>query len=117
MPAGLRRIDRHKLAGQQPQIGPVLDHAAGELMAGDERLADDRRADAAFLVIVQIAAAHADGADVQQNLIGRGFRCRLIADPQITYPVDIRGAHAQHSPLAFVSLEDFCIGEFTNIVL
>ena len=117
MSAGLGRIDRDELAGAQPQVGPVLDHAAGEFMAGDERLADDRRADGAFLVVVQVAAAHADGTDVQQNLIGRGLRRRLVADPQVTDPVDIRGAHAQHSPLAFVSLENFCIGEFTNIVL
>ena len=68
MSAGLVRIDCDELTAPQAELLDVVAEIAAELVAGHERRLDDGRADAAVLVVVQIAAADADRGDVDQDL-------------------------------------------------
>ena len=68
MAAGFVGIDRDQRAPLEPQLLGVLTEITAELVPGNERLPYLGRADAAILVIVQIASAEADGGDFEQRL-------------------------------------------------
>lgn len=55
---------------QVADVGANLDHPAGALMAEHHRLAHDERADLAVQVVVQVAAADADGVHRDADIIG-----------------------------------------------
>src|SRR5690606_37273698 len=49
-------------------LGARFDYDAGRLMAENLRLADDERADRAVGVVMDVAAAHADGAECNSQV-------------------------------------------------
>ena len=73
MTAGLIGIDSDERAASQAERGQILSQPAAELMPRHEGRRDHRRADAAILVIVQVAAAKPDGGDVDQRFTGRSL--------------------------------------------
>ena len=57
-------MDRHALPGADPRhLGAGFGDLAGDLVAGDERLADQEIAVPAFKIIVQVGAADATRTD------------------------------------------------------
>ena len=94
MSAGSGRVDRHQRTGGQAVLGQGLDQPAGELVAGNERLADLlQAADAAFLEVVQVAAADAYGLDVDQHAAGTRLGFGQVAQAHVARAVDERGLH------------------------
>jgi hypothetical protein len=75
---GLVRIDRDQGALRETEFGDVVAEIAPEFMARDERLEYLSAADAAVLVIVEIAPTEADGGHVQQCL-ARGALAEIEA--------------------------------------
>jgi hypothetical protein len=59
------------------------DHAA-ELVPQDEGLVDDRLADAAVLVPVEVGAAEADRGDTHELLAGGGLGRWFVVDTDVT---------------------------------
>ena len=68
MAASLGRVDRDQAAGREAELLYVLAEVAAELVARHEGRLDHRAADAAVLVIVQVAAADSDRGDFNQHL-------------------------------------------------
>jgi hypothetical protein len=68
--AGVRRVDRHLVAGLDAGDGAAdaLDHAR-HLVPRDQRLAHDEGADAAMLEVVQVRPADAAGAQAHLDLV------------------------------------------------
>ncbi len=73
---------------------PSASNMARDLVAEDHRFLQAHGAEAAVVVIVQIAAADAACRQTDQNLAGAGCGRVLILDPQIPGGVDDDGFHA-----------------------
>src|SRR6202453_744250 len=67
MAAGFVGIDGDERAALEPQLLGVFTEVTAELVPGNERLPYLGRADAAILVIVQIASAQPDRGDFKQR--------------------------------------------------
>src|SRR5437773_1637512 len=68
------------------------------LVAEDERLPHDEVADPAVLVVVRVGAAHADGADRHQHLMGFGLGDGTCFEAQVADAVEDGGAVVHRGP-------------------
>ena len=81
--AGIVGIHRHQRAPFQTARGKIFGQIGAELMARHKRLSDRRGADAAILVVMQVAAAEANRRDIYQNLARCAFAQIEGCDPGI----------------------------------
>src|SRR6218665_496097 len=90
-----RWIERHPLARLQAlHLRAQFQHLAGSLVPRGQRRADDKVADPAMLVVVQVGAADTDRLDPHAHLV-RGQRLgRPVGDAQIARAMDFAVAHA-----------------------
>jgi hypothetical protein len=85
---GVGRLDDDALA----LAGTGHDHAS-ELVAQHERLVDDRLADTAVLVPVEVGAAQADRGDTYELLAGRGDGLGFLVDTDVFRAVQTKHFH------------------------
>ena len=75
------RIDGDERASCKLEFRDVLDEATTKLVARNERFMDDGRADAAVLVVVQVAPADSDCRHVDEGLARLAFAQIEWGDP------------------------------------
>jgi hypothetical protein len=73
------------------RVAPDGDDHAGTLVPEDQRRVDDEVADPPVFVIVHVGAAHSDGPDFYENLVGAETGDRALLQPQVSYPVQHGG--------------------------
>ena len=87
--AGNRRVEHDGLAATG-----TARHHAGELVAEDERLAEDRVADASLEEPVPVRAAETDAADPHEHLARLRLRVGLLVQLELTCCVQPQRLHA-----------------------
>src|SRR6218665_1719392 len=93
--ATARWIERHPLARLQAlHLRAQFQHLAGSLVPRGQRRADDKVADPAMLVVVQVGAADTDRLDPHAHLVRSQRLGRPVGDAQIARAMDFAVAHA-----------------------
>ena len=89
LPARDARLERDSLADRVPFcVRAALDHDAGHLVPEDERLLDDVGADAAVFVVVDVGAADAHRAYLDEDLPLAWNRQGPLLDPYVARLVE-----------------------------
>jgi hypothetical protein len=97
-PARYARLERHAVADGVPaRLLPERHDPAGGLVAEHERCAHDVVADPPVLVVVDVRAADADGADLDEHLARPGLGHRALLDPDVPGGVQHGGAVGVHA--------------------
>ena len=98
--AGHARLDGHSLAHlERRHLAPDGgDHPAG-LVAQDQGCVHDVRPDPPVLVVVDVGAAYAHRADLDQDLVRRGSRNGPLLDVDLADPSQHADLHRRHGVL------------------
>ena len=92
-PARNSGLDAHPLPDAQlGHLRPERDHPPARLVAEDERLGHDPRADPAVLVVVDIEPQMPTARSIDQHLVRPRRRDGALLDPKVAGPVEDSGA-------------------------